>query len=140
VVTLGVVLLIAAALLGVDLVLENSGMTDVMIMGQLLSFDVWGLFVLGVATGVLMVAGVQLLATGLARDRQKAKARRQAAREAAAAPGTGTTPPTVPQLAVPRGPSEVPTTGPPVSRPKPGPFDRVVARRRDKPDQPTAAV
>ena len=58
-VTLGVVLLIAAALLGVDLVLENSGTTDVMIMGQLLSFDVWGLFVVGVATGVLMVAGVQ---------------------------------------------------------------------------------
>lgn len=148
-VTIGVVLLVAAVLLGVDIVLENPGTTEVMIMGQLLSFDVWGLFVLGIATGVLVVAGVQVLAQGLVWDRQKAKANSQVAREQATGPGA--VPATVPRPALPNhvpvaeqsdSPTVPQATAPPrlegLSQPRPGPFDRVVARVADirKPDNP----
>lgn len=97
-VTIGVVLLLVAGVLTADLVLENSGRTEVMIMGQSLSFDIWGLFVLGIATGVLLVAGVQLSLQGLARDRHRRKVERHRARELGAAP------PAVQKPAVPEPP------------------------------------
>ncbi|CUU58408.1 hypothetical protein Ga0074812_11941 [Parafrankia irregularis] len=83
-VTVGVVLVLLAGVLTADIVLESSGQTELMIMGQALSFDVWGLFVLGVATGVLAVAGIQLGLQGFARDRQRLRAQRQQARDLAA--------------------------------------------------------
>ncbi|WP_251747625.1 hypothetical protein, partial [Frankia sp. AiPs1] len=83
-VTVGVVLLLVAGVFTADLVLENSSHTDVMIMGQSLSLDIWGLFVLGLAAGVLVVAGVQLTLQGLARDRHRRRVERERARELAA--------------------------------------------------------
>jgi hypothetical protein len=158
VVTVGVVLLVAAVLLGVDIVLENPGTTEIMIMGQLLSFDVWGLFVLGIATGVLVVLGVQVLAQGLVWDRRKVKASSQVPRGQASGPGV--VPATVPQPTLqpsapvaepPDSPTVPQASAPPrvedLSQPRPGPFDRVVARvadirkpdKPDKPDKPTVS-
>jgi hypothetical protein len=106
VVTVGVVLLLMAGVLTVDILLENSGRTDTMIMGQALSFDVWGLYVLGLATGVLVVAGIQITVHGLARERRRRIAERRQERELAALGRTGNAGP-VPagQPLVPAGPA-----------------------------------
>ncbi|MCL9761875.1 hypothetical protein [Frankia sp. AiPa1] len=94
-VTIGVVVLLVAGVFTADLVLENSGHTDVVVMGQTLSFDIWGLFVLGLAAGVLVVAGVQLLLHGLTRDRARQRVQRQRERDLAAM--TRAVPPSAPR-------------------------------------------
>jgi len=120
VVTVGVVLLLVAGVLSADLVLENSGHTDVMIMGQTLSFNIWGLFVLGLAAGVLVVAGVQLLLNGMARDHHRRRLQRQRERELAALTRTataqaGAAPSPAPAAAV----SAAPAPTKPVASPSP---------------------
>ncbi|OHV49615.1 hypothetical protein CcI156_01735 [Frankia sp. CcI156] len=137
VVTVGVVLLLVAGVLTADLVLENSGHTEVLIMGQILSFDTWGLFVLGLATGVLVAAGVQLFLQGLARDRRRHRMERQRAREmealvrsAPAAPAAPAAPP-APATGGPRS-VEAATggartrTAPPEARPAAAPMPAAV--------------
>jgi hypothetical protein len=80
--TVGIILFLAVAALSTDIVLENSGHTDVVIVGQTLSFDIWGLFALGAAAGVLLIASLQLMAYGLARTGQRRKQLRRFARYA----------------------------------------------------------
>ncbi|SQD99232.1 MULTISPECIES: hypothetical protein [unclassified Parafrankia] len=110
-VTVGVVLLLLAGVLTADIVLENSGQTEVMIMGQSLSFDVWGLFVLGLATGVLVVAGTQITLQGFARDRHRRRLERQRARDLAAM--TRAVPTPAPRHSAPTAPTtaSAPTAG-----------------------------
>ncbi|MCM3882452.1 hypothetical protein [Frankia sp. R82] len=130
-VTIGVVVLLVAGVFTADLVLENSGHTDVMIMGQTLSFDIWGLFVLGLATGMLMIAGVQLLLHGVARDRNRRRIQRQRERDLAAltraVPPPVATAPSRPATTAPTRP--VPATTAAVSRPAPA----VMAASRPEP-------
>ena len=78
----GVVLLLLAGLLVADIVLENSGQTEAMLMGQYMVFDVWGLFLLGLATGIALLAGIQITLHGLARDRRRQPERRRAKEQA----------------------------------------------------------
>ncbi len=113
-VTVGIILLMAAAALSADIVLENAGRTDVMLMGQALSMDIWGLFALGAAAGVVVVFGLQLTAHGLARTGQRRKQLRELVRDAEeggrrSVPGVSEPEPAPARAAV-------------------GPHDRVVAR------------
>jgi hypothetical protein len=101
--TVGIILLLAVAALSTDVVLENSGHTDVVIVGQVLSFDIWGLFALGAAAGVLFIASLQLIAYGLARTGQRRKQLRRFARYAR--PGV---PPSTPGMR-PTAPGALPT-------------------------------
>lgn len=153
-ITVGIILFLVAAALCADIVLENSGHTDVVIIGQTLSFDIWGLFALGAAAGVLLVAALQLIAHGLARTGRRRRQLRRLARhtqagepqpvsggsEPASVPAPSPKlPPTSPQALAPRpAPSPPPPPAPPPpqalapTRPKAGPFDRVVARVADR--------
>ncbi|WP_225438150.1 hypothetical protein [Candidatus Frankia nodulisporulans] len=118
-----------------DLVLENSGHTEVMIMGQTLSFDIWGLFVLGLCAGVLVISGVQLLLHGMARDRDRRRVQRQRERDLAALtravpPPAATTPrpaPTAPRPTTPAEPRPA-ATAPRPAPAEPRPATAVVSR------------
>jgi hypothetical protein len=104
--TLGALLVLAAAALTADIILESRGTTRVTVVGHHLSFADWRLFVFGVITGVVVVLALRLVTVGFARDRRRRRAARGAAR---AAPSTPSEP-------------DVDTTA---TRPR----DRVVARR-----------
>ncbi|WP_248811309.1 hypothetical protein [Frankia sp. AgPm24] len=126
--------LLVAGVFTADLVLENSGHTEVMIMGQALSFDIWGLFVLGLCAGVLVIAGVQLLLHGMARDRDRRRVQRQRERDLAAltraVPPPATTPspaPTTPRSTTPAEPRPA-ATAPRPAPAEPRPATAVVSR------------
>jgi hypothetical protein len=139
---IGLVLVLVAAALGADIVLENVGKTDVVVIGQTLSFDIWALFALGAAVGVTALAGVQLIARGLVRGSRRRTERRGLVRaivaeksRSSAAPVSDTSP--VPE-AVPARPVEAPGVNEPAhARPAESTRRRVIRRatglrRRDR--------
>lgn len=139
---IGLVLVLVAAALGADIVLENTGKTDIVVIGQTLSFDLWALFALGAAAGVTALAGVQLIAQGLVRSGRRRTERRGLLRAVAAekswssaAPVSDTSP--VPE-AVPTRPVEAPGVNEPAhARPAESTRRRAIRRaaglgRRDR--------
>jgi hypothetical protein len=68
---LGLLLLLAAAGLAVDVVLQNTSSVSMDAVGQSFSLSVGWLFVAGVATGVIGLLGASLLVAGAARARRR---------------------------------------------------------------------
>jgi hypothetical protein len=95
-------LFVAAAFLVADVILENTGQADATIVGRIFSFDTWGLFVLGVATGIVAFAGIHLTAHGLAKSSRRGRERRRLLREVRAKGG--------PQAGNAVGATDVPTS------------------------------
>jgi hypothetical protein len=82
VITIGLVVLLLAAGLTVDAVLENTTSTDVTVLGQTLSgMSEGAVFAAGVAVGVLAMLAVTLVLAGSSRSRRQRAERRQLARE-----------------------------------------------------------
>jgi hypothetical protein len=74
VVILGLLLLLSAAGLAVDAVVQNTLPVSVDAVGQTFSLSPGWLFVAGMAAGVIAVLGVSLLVTGTARARRRRSA------------------------------------------------------------------
>jgi hypothetical protein len=60
--------------------MENDQRINITIMGHVLSFDVWGFFVLGAATGIVALAGLQMVIQGLVRSGRRRVELRKLAR------------------------------------------------------------
>jgi uncharacterized membrane protein YedE/YeeE len=73
---LGLILLIAAGGISVDIVLKNAASMDVSAFGQTISTTQGGLFVAGVVAGMVGVLGALMLTGGLARAGQRRAASR----------------------------------------------------------------
>ena len=68
---LGLLLLLAAGGLAVDVVLQNTSSTSVEAAGATFSMSLGWLFVAGLATGVIAILGVRMLVAGVARARRR---------------------------------------------------------------------
>jgi uncharacterized membrane protein YedE/YeeE len=73
---LGLILLIVAGGISVDIVLKNAASMDVSAFGQTISTTPGGLFVAGVVAGMVGVLGALMLTGGLARAGQRRAASR----------------------------------------------------------------
>lgn len=71
---LGLLLLLAAGGLAVDVVVQNTSSINVDAVGQTFSLSPGWLFVAGVATGVIALLGVGMLFAGMARARRRRSA------------------------------------------------------------------
>ena len=71
---LGLLLLLAAAGLAVDIVVENTSSISVEAVGATFSMSPGWLFVAGLATGVIAILGVRMLVAGVARARRRRSA------------------------------------------------------------------
>jgi hypothetical protein len=71
---LGLLLLLSAAGLAVDMVVENNVSSSVDALGETFSLTPGWLFVAGVATGVIAMLGVSMLVAGMARARRRRSA------------------------------------------------------------------
>ena|SRR5581483_4719387 len=78
---IGLVLLAAAAVFGIDVVAQNNFAIDVEGFGQVVSTSLAGLFVAGVVTGIVACVALMLMRDGAVRRRHKRAAARASAVE-----------------------------------------------------------
>lgn len=79
---IGLIILLVAAGLAVDIVVENTKTLDASVVGQTLTgVNIGGFFVAGVIVGAAALLGLSLLIAGLRRTRMKARERKHLVRE-----------------------------------------------------------
>ena len=69
-VLIGLALIAAAAVVGIDITAQNNFAVDIDAFGQLLSTSAAGVFVGGIVTGLVAAVGVMMLRDGLVRSRR----------------------------------------------------------------------
>ncbi len=83
-ITLGLVLVLLVGGLVTDVVVENGQHLDVTILHQKLTVDSWAFFVAGLATTLVAMIALWLLAKGAARDSRRRREHRELVKEARA--------------------------------------------------------
>ena len=79
---IGLIILLVATGVTLDIVLENTNKLDASVVGQTLTgVNIGGFFIAGVIAGAVALLGLTLLLAGLRRSRTKAKERRHLVRE-----------------------------------------------------------
>jgi uncharacterized integral membrane protein len=109
---LGLILLIAAAAVAVDAVVQNTFHIRVDLFGQHLKVPVWEIAVGGIVVGVVVLLGLALAMRGLRKNAQLRADRRRLRKELASRPAVVepvAAPAAVPAAAVPAEPAGVAT-------------------------------
>jgi uncharacterized integral membrane protein len=109
---LGLILLIAAAAVAVDAVVQNTFHVRVDLFGQHLSLPVWEIAVGGIVVGVVALLGLALALRGLRKNAQLRAERRRLRKELASRPAVAEPVPApagVPAAVVPAEPAGVAT-------------------------------